>query len=83
MDSMKIVMSRGPYRYVGCGYTEAGTPDFRLQELDEDTKRWKDIYLFDNQLQMLTAIEDYDYTLLLAGKPCYIKDSVKGHNYER
>ena len=67
---------RGPYRYVDCGYCENGSPDFRLQKKDEYTKKYKDIYLFDNQMQMLTAIEDYDYTLLLDGQPCYIRDTI-------
>ena len=76
---MKIITItlKGPYRYVDCGYTEFGTPDFRLQERDEYTKKFRDIYLFDNQEQMMLAIEDYEYTLWLAGKPCYIRDSIK------
>ena len=79
MNTMKVITiaERGAYRYVDCGYCENGAPDFRLQERDEYTKRFSDIYLFDNQLQMLTAIEDFDYTLLLAGKPCYLRDSIK------
>ena len=39
--------------------------------------RYREVYLFDNQAQMLLAIEDYDYTLWLTGKPCYIRDVVK------
>jgi Fe-S oxidoreductase len=67
----------GPYRYVDCGYCENGCPDFRLLKKDEYTKRYHEIYLFDNQQQMLLAIEDYDYTLWLDNQPCYIKDTVK------
>lgn len=76
---MKIITiaMNGPFRYVDYGYTEFGTPDFRLQEKDEYTKKYRDIYLFDNQDQMLLAIEDYDYTLWLAHKPCYQKDTIK------
>lgn len=76
MKTITIAL-KGPYRYVDCGYCENGAPDFRLQEKDDYTRRWRDIYLFDNQEQMLLAIEDYEYTLWLAGKPCYIKDTIR------
>ena len=78
MKTITIAIS-GPYRYVDCGYCEIGAPDFRLQEKDFYTKKYSDIYLFDNQMQMLTAIEDQDYTLWLAGKPSYVKDTIKNH----
>lgn len=70
------IHERGPYRYVDCGYCENGCPDFRLQEKDFYTGKYNEIYLFDNQDQMLLAIEDYQYTLWLAGQPAYIKDVV-------
>ena len=70
------IMEKGKYRYVDNGYTEFGTPDYRLQEKDEQTKRWKDIYLFDNKEQCLLAMEDFDYTLWLAHEPAYVKDTV-------
>ena len=78
MNHMKTITiySNGPYRYVDCGYTEFGTPDFRLQEKDEYTGEYKDVYLFDNQMQMVTAIEDFNYTLWLSGKNCYLRDVV-------
>lgn len=78
MKTITIAL-KGPYRYVECGTLENGHPDFRLQEKDFYTKKYHDIYLFDNQMQMLTAIEDYDYTLWLAGKPAYVKDVIKNH----
>ena len=56
---------------------ENGCSDYRLQKKDEYTNRYHDIYLFDNQMQMLLAIEDYDYTLWLDNQPCYRKDVVK------
>ena len=36
------------------------------------------MYLLDNQMQLLTAIDDFEYTKWLdpEGVPCYIKDSV-------
>lgn len=75
MKTITIAMW-GPYRYVEVGTLENGKGDFRLQEKDFYTKRWNDIYLFDNQVQMLYAIEDKDYTLWLAGKPCYQRDVI-------
>ena len=76
MKKTITIAERGAYRYVDCGYCENGAPDFRLQERDFYTKKFRDIYLFDNQEQMLLAIEDFDYTLWLAGKPCYQRDVV-------
>jgi hypothetical protein len=75
---MKILLERFPYRYVECGTLDNGFSDFRIQKADSWTKRYKDMYLLDNQMQLLIAMEDFDYTLWLdpAGVPCYIKDSV-------
>ena len=58
---MKILTERFPYRYVECGTLENGFPDFRIQKADEYTKRYRDMYLLDNQMQLLTAMEDYEY----------------------
>ena len=40
------------------------------------------MYLLDNQMQLLTAIDDFEYTKWLdpEGVPCYIKDSVSSRN---
>lgn len=76
---MKVLFVREGYRFVENGIIELnGMPDFRLQKMDHYTKRWKDIYLFDNQLQCLTAMEDIEYAKWLDpdGVPCYVKDSV-------
>jgi len=51
-------------------------PDYRLQEQDYYNRKWFDVYLFDNQMQCLLAMEDQEYPKWLTGKPCYIKDSV-------
>ena len=76
---MKILLERFPYRYVECGVLENGMPDFRIQKADEYTKRYRDMYLLDNQMQLLTAMEDLDYTKWLDGTvPCYVKDRVSG-----
>ena len=77
---MKTILEREGYRFVEAGIIELnGMPDFRLQKQDEYTKRWRDIYLFDNQLQCLTAMEDIEYAKWLDpdGVPCYVKDRVK------
>ena len=44
----------------------------------EYTKRYSDMYLLDNQMQLLTAMEDFEYTKWLdpEGVPAYVKDSV-------
>ena len=75
---MNVLLERFPYRYVECGTLENGFPDYRIQKADSWTKRYKDMYLLDNQMQLLTAMEDYDYTLWLDPErvPCYRKDSV-------
>jgi hypothetical protein len=50
-----------------------------MQKANEYTKKYSDVYLFDNGEQLLLAIEDHDYTCWLDpdGVPCYVRDSVK------
>ena len=77
---MKILLENFPYRYVEKGTIELnGMPDFRIQKVDSYTGKYKDMYLCDNQMQILTAMEDYDYTCWLdpAGVPAYVKDVVR------
>ena len=45
------------------------------------TKRYKDMYLCDNEMQLMTAMEDKDYTLWLAGENCY-RRSVSVQHYK-
>lgn len=76
---MKTILIREGYRFVEDGIIELnGLPDYRLQKQDQYTKRWRDIYLFDNQMQCLLAMEDIEYAKWLDpdGVPCYVKDSV-------
>ena len=76
---MKILLERFPYRYVECGTLEPnGMPDFRIQKAHEYTKRYSDMYLCDNAMQMTIAMEDFEYTKWLDPEtvPCYIKDNV-------
>ena len=60
---MKVLLERFPYRYVESGTLEInGMPDYRIQKADAWTKRYKDMYLLDNQMQLLTAMDDFEYT---------------------
>ena len=79
MNKPTVIFERGPYRYVQCGLLEInGMPDYRIQKFNDWTKRYSDMYFLDNQMQLLTAMDDFEYTKWLdpAGVPCYIKDSV-------
>ena len=76
---MKVLHTIGAFRFVEKGTLEInGMPDYRIQKADAWTKRYKDMYLLDNQMQLLTAMDDFEYTKWLdpEGVPCYIKDSV-------
>ena len=76
---MDVILERYPYRYVQCGTLEInGMPDYRIQKFDEWTRRYKDMYLLDNGIQLDYAIEDVEYTKCLdpAGVPCYVKCDV-------
>jgi hypothetical protein len=58
----KVILEREGYRFIQKGLIELnGKPDYRLQKQNEYTKRWYDIYLFDNEMQCLTAMEDIEY----------------------
>ena len=74
-----VVHERFPYRYVQKGYIQLnGKPDLRLQKADGYSKKYSDIYLFDNADQCFLAIEDFEYSKWLDpdGVPCYVTDSV-------
>ena len=79
MNQVKVLLERFPYRYVEVGMLENGHPDYRIQKADHYTKRYSDMYLLDNQMQLLTAMEDFEYTKWLDPDrvPCYVKDRVK------
>jgi hypothetical protein len=63
-------LSKGPFRYT------QRDENYILEEKDEYTHRYKTIYTFCNMHQMCIAMEDFEYTKLLAGKPAYVKDVV-------
>jgi hypothetical protein len=73
---MTVILDRFPYRYVESGTLDNGKPDFRIQKVDSYTGRYRDMYLCDNEMQLMTAIEDFEYTKWLDpdNVPCYIKD---------
>ena len=73
---MNIIMERSQYRYVESGTLDKGFPDYRIQKQDYYTKRYRDMYLCDNGMQLITAIEDFEYTKWLDPEtvPCSVKD---------
>ena len=74
-----VLLEQFPYRYVQVGTLEInGKPDYRIQKWNEWTKRYNDMYLLDNQMQLDTCLEDFEYTKWLDPDrvPCYIKDDV-------
>ena len=38
------------------------------------SKRWNDVYLFDNSMQCSIAMEDIEYAKWLTDQPCYIDE---------
>ena len=72
-----VLMERFPYRYVQVGTLEInGKPDCRIQKADSYTGRYRDMYLCDNEMQLMTAMEDFEYTKRLDPDrvPCYVTD---------
>ena len=63
--ALTVIHERYPYRYVDVGILENGFPDYRIQKYNEDTGRYKDMYLCDNGDQLETAMEDFEYTKLM------------------
>ena len=75
----EVILERYPYRYVRRGTIELnGMPDYRIQKYDEWIKRYKDMYLLDNSIQLDYAMEDFEYTKWLDPDrvPCYVRDVV-------
>jgi hypothetical protein len=77
MTRTKVLLEREGYRFVNSGIIELnGMPDFRMQKFNDWTKRWYDVYLFDNGMQCSTAMEDIEYAKWLDpdGVPAYRKN---------
>jgi len=66
---VQVILERYPYRYVECGILENGCPDYRIQKWNEWSKRYKDMYLCDNGMQINVAMEDFEYTKWLDPDP--------------
>ena len=79
-----VLMERFPYRYIQDGTLEInGKPDCRIQKVDSYTGRYRDMYLCDNEMQLMTAMEDFEYTKWLDpdNVPSYIKDDEEDNDY--
>jgi len=76
MKKQVVLLEQFPYRYVESGILDNGMPDFRIQKIDSYTGKYRDMYLLDNRMQLMTAMEDFEYTKWLDpdNVPCYIKD---------
>ena len=75
---MRVLLETYPYRY--CESDNAGW----IEKYNWVTKRYSKMYECDSQMQLLTAMEDFQYTLWLdpEGVPCYRGsrgNSVRGH----
>ena len=70
---MKVLTSYGPYRYVIRGLLPNGTEDCVIQKFNEMSRRWFNMYECVDVLQLMTAIEDPEYTKWLdpSHVPCY------------
>ena len=78
---MKVLIEKFPYRNIETGTPlENGKQDCGVEKFMLDTKRYREIYKFDNQMQMMLAIEDFQYSLWLDGQNCYVRDTVTNPN---
>ena len=71
------ILDLGSYRFVHTDKPlENGKLDFRIQKQDYYTKRYRDMYFLDNQMQLDTCLEDPEYTKWLDPEcvPCYVKN---------
>jgi len=73
LRAMKVLSSFGPYRYVIKGILPNGTEDCIIQKFNEMTKRFITMYECVDVIQLMTAIEDPEYTKWLDSDniPCY------------
>ena len=82
----KVLLERYPYRFTEGAELLNGRPDCRIQKYDIVTKRYKDMYLCDNQIQLMTAMNDINYCRWLDpdGVPCYSRaDGVVKNPYAK
>ena len=69
MPDVNVLLERYPYRYVSVGMLDNGHPDYRIQKYHDWTKRYRDMYLCDNAMQIDIAMEDFEYTKWLDPDP--------------
>ena len=69
MPDVNVLLERYPYRYVSVGTLDNGCPDYRIQKYHDWTKRYRDMYLCDNGMQIDIAMEDFEYTKWLDPDP--------------
>ena len=74
---MRVLLERFPYRFVE--EPERGY----IMKYNSDTKRWFNMYECDSRMQLLTAMEDFEYCKWLdpEGVPCYTKDVASNPYY--
>ena len=84
MNTMKVIHERFPYRFTENGELDNGCPDYRIQKFNMDTKRYSDMYLLDNSMQLATCLDDHEYVKWLdpEGVACYIKNRVKSPHHQ-
>ena len=69
MNKNKILKETYPYRFVESPNQERGW----IEKFNDFTRRWTTMYECDSPLQLLTAMDDINYTRWLdpSGVPCY------------
>ena len=75
---MKVLHEHYPYRFVETGILDNGKPDYRIQKYNWMTKRYSDMYLLDNSMQLSVCLDDFEYVKWLdpEGIPCYKRNNV-------
>ena len=63
----KVIMERFPYRFI------EGEERGYIEKFNDVSRRWCHMYECDSRIQLLTAIEDFEYCKWLdpEGVPCY------------
>ncbi len=64
---MKILKERFPYRFCESNDLDRGW----IEKFNMITKRYAKFYECDSPLQLVTAMDDFDYVLWLDDQPCY------------
>ena len=76
MNIMNVILEKFPYRYIEMdNLLENGHPDYRIQKFHDWTRRYRDMYLLDNSIQLDYVIEDFEYTKWLDPDPCLLYTS--------